>query len=135
MVAEMNTNGTMNGTNGTNGTLASNQEAMERFLARLRESGNVRASCDAAGVPRRTAYNWRGQWATFAKAWDDALDDAVDILEATAWKRAVKEQSDRLLMFLLKAHRPEKYKDRVEQELVGKGGGEMLVRIVKGIES
>ena len=35
----------------------------------------------------------------------------------------VRRYSDGLLMFLLKAHRPEKFKDRVAQEVSGPGGG------------
>jgi hypothetical protein len=35
----------------------------------------------------------------------------------------VKRYSDGLLQFLLKAHRPEVYKDRVAQEVSGPGGG------------
>jgi len=116
--------------NGTNGTLASNREAMDRFLDRLRNSGNVRASCKAAGVPRRTIYNWRDKWVTFADEWDDALDDACDILEAEAWKRAIEGQSDRLLMFLLKAHRREVYGDVVRNEVTGKDGEPLTVRFI-----
>ena len=103
--------------NGTNGTLTSNRPAMDRFLARLRNSGNVRLSCTAAGVPRRTVYNWRNKWATFRDEWDEALEDACDILEAKAWERAVDGQSDRMLMFLLKAHRPDRFKDRSETDV------------------
>ncbi len=97
----------------TDGTLAANRPAMERFLSKLRDSGNVRLSCQAAGVPRRTVYNWRKQWKSFAEEWDEALEEACDILEATAWQRAVKEGSDRLLMFLLTAHRRDVYGQRV----------------------
>ena len=103
--------------NGTNGTLASNREAMDRFLDKLRHSGNVRLSCKAAGVPRRTAYNWRDKWKTFADEWAEALEEALDILEAEAWRRAVEESSDRLLMFLLKAHRRGLYGDKQELDI------------------
>lgn len=96
----------------TNGTLAHNRPFMDRFLEKLRNSGNVRLSCHAAGIPRRTVYNWREKWATFRDEWDEAMEDACDILEAEAWKRSIDGQSDRLLMFLLTAHRPDKYKDR-----------------------
>jgi len=103
--------------NGTNGTLASNRAAMNRFLDKLRNSGNVRMACRAAGIPRRTAYNWRDKWATFHDEWDEALEDACDFLEGEAWRRAVENNSDRLLMFLLKAHRPERFKDRSEADI------------------
>lgn len=116
--------------NGTNGTLAGNRVAMDRFLEKLRDNGNVRASCKAAGVPRRTVYNWRDKWLTFRTEWEDALEDACDVLEAAAWKRAVDDQSDRMLMFLLKAHRPSKYKDRIATELTGAGGGPIAYREV-----
>jgi len=117
---------TTNG-NGTNGTLASNRPAMDRFLDRLRNSGNVYASCKAAGVPRRTVYNWRDKWVTFRDDWDEALEDACDILELEAWRRAMQENSDRLLMFLLKAHRPERFKDRSETDV--NLGGEILIEM------
>lgn len=118
----MGTNG-----NGTNGTLAGNRPAMNRFLARLRDTGNVRLSCNAAGVPRSTAYRWRDRWSTFADEWDEALEDACDILEAEAWKRAIEKNSDRLLMFLLKAHRPDKYKDRSAVEHSGPDDGPIVL--------
>jgi len=87
---------------------------MELFLDKLRNSGNVRLSCKAADIPRSTAYYWRDKFAWFRKAWDDALEDACDILEGEAWKRAIEAGSDRLLMFLLKAHRPDRFKERTE---------------------
>ena len=115
-----------NGHNGTNGTLASNRAEMDRFLTKLRESGNVRLSCAAADLPRTTAYRWRKTWATFAAEWQEALDDALDLLEEEAWRRARKD-SDRLLMFLLKAHRREVYGDWVRQEVSGPDGSAIEV--------
>jgi hypothetical protein len=102
---------------------------MVKFLEKLRECGNVRLSCEAAGLPRRTVYNWREKWSTFRDGWDIALEDACDTLEAEAWERA-KESSDRLLMFLLKAHRPDKYKDRAAIEHSGEGGGPLVISYV-----
>lgn len=99
----------LNNTNSANGTLMERRPAMDRFLESLRDTGNVRLACLAAGVPRRTAYNWRKKWKTFANEWEEALDDAVDTLEEEAWKRAVKGNSDGLLKFLLKAHRPMRF--------------------------
>lgn len=107
----------------------------ERFIAALRNSGNVRASCQAAGVSRVTAYRTYQESEEFAREWDEALEEAIDTLEAAAWQRArdgvtrtepimyqgqkvgervVTEYSDQLLVTLLKAHRPEKYKERVD---------------------
>ena len=86
---------------------------MDRFLDKLRESGNVRLSCEAADVPRTTVYRWRDKWQTFADEWQNALDDALDLLEKEAWRRA-RKSSDRLLMFLLQAHRRDVYGDKVQ---------------------
>src|SRR5581483_8003267 len=67
------------------------------FLARLRESGNVRLSCEAAGIDRKTAYNRRSADPEFAAAWDTALDEAADLLEEEARRRA--EQGVRRIKF------------------------------------
>jgi len=80
------------------------------FLATLRNTANVRASCQAAKITRETAYDNRKSNATFAAAWDSAIEDACDQLEAAAWLRA-KSSSDTLMIFLLKAHRPAKYRE------------------------
>lgn len=102
---------------------------MDRFLARMRISGNVTLSCNAAGIARTTAYRWRDQWATFAKEWDDAKEEAVDYLDAEAWKRGTVGQSDRLLMFLLAAHRPDVY-GRQRHEHSGPDGGPIPMIVV-----
>ena len=80
------------------------------FLEALANSANVLASCRAAGIGRTTAYKYRDQNPEFAKQWDQAIDEAVDTLEAAAWKRA-RDYSDTLLIFLLKAHRPLRYRE------------------------
>jgi len=122
------------GENCTNWTLTEASDRMERFLDKLRNSGNIRLSCRAASVPRSTVYYWRRKFKTFEAEWDEALEDACDILEAEAWRRAVEEQSDRLLMFLLKAHRPDKFKDRWAGEVTGADGGPIELRWPEAVE-
>ena len=102
--------------------LAKRGDWRRRFLDALRECGTVRYACDAAGVARSTAYRAREEASTFAEAWDDALEDGLDALEAEARRRAldgtekpifhagvqvgtVREYSDQLLIELLRAHR------------------------------
>src|SRR3546814_693854 len=65
----------------------------------------------------------------FAAEWADALEAAIDALDAEARRRAldgvevphfhqgrvagtVRKYSDSLLMFLLRAHRPDRYRER-----------------------
>ena len=113
------------------------------FLAHLAESGNVSASAKAAGVNRQYAYERRAADPEFAKDWDVALETATDALEAEARRRAMgweEEQlddtgdsyrvchkhSDTLLIFLLKAHRPSKFRDNVKMEVVGKDNAPLI---------
>jgi len=98
------------------------------FLARLAVTANVSASCADAKVPRYIVYSLKRRDPDFAKAWDNALELAVDALEAEVLRRAiegddteqfyggksvgtVKHYSDRLAMFLLKSKRPDIYGD------------------------
>jgi hypothetical protein len=83
------------------------------FLKGLAETCNVKLSCDRAGIHRDTAYSRRAVSPEFAERWDDAIDDGVDALEEVARRRAF-EGSDTLLIFLLKAHRPERYRDNYD---------------------
>lgn len=90
---------------------------VEPFLHNLRNTANVRAACNAAGVGRTVVYNRRDSHPDFAARWDQAMEEACDILEHVARKRAF-ETSDTLLIFLLKAHRPERFADRLQVEYV-----------------
>lgn len=71
------------------------------FLTFLASTGNVRVACERAGVARQTAYNHRHEIPEFGREWELALDDAVDVLEEEARRRAL-DRSDKLLEYLLK---------------------------------
>ena len=94
---------------------------------------NVTLACRSAGIPRRSAYDWRENDADFARRWEEALDEGIDLLEAELQRRAFegterpvfykgqqcgtwRTYSDALAMFLLKAHRPEKYRDSLANQ-------------------
>lgn len=113
------------------------KKKMQKFTEVLRSTGNVSGAARAIGIGRGTAYRWRTVSPEFAGMWDEAIDEAVDTLEAEAWKRAtegtskpiyqngklvghVQQYSDTLLIFLLKGHNPERYKDRAQVEHMGK---------------
>lgn len=108
--------------------------ARERFLKVYAQCGNVSTASKAAGVSRNTVYIWAEHDPEFALAFKQADLQATEVLEREAWRRArdgVKETvyqhgkavgtvtrySDALLMFLLKARRPEAYRDRVDVSL------------------
>lgn len=98
------------------------------FLDALREFGIVKHAAEEARVARRTVYSRREKNEEFRAAWTYALEEACDILEFEARKRAI-EGSDRLLEFLLKAHRPEKYRDRHQIDLSGKVENSGVLRV------
>lgn len=106
--------------------------ARRRFLDALSESGSVRAAAAASGRARGAWLALRGRDAAFAKAWDEALDSYVELLEAEADRRAVGGEeepifyggkqvgartraSDSLLMFRLKALKPQRYRGATDE--------------------
>ena len=88
----------------------------ERFLEVFASTGNVLLSANAAGVSRDAPYKLAKRDPEFAADWARARDDAVDQLEGEARRRALAG-SDTLLMFLLRAHRPERYRETVRIDL------------------
>lgn len=76
-------------------------------------------ACEKARVSRVTAYKHRDRFPKFRAAWDEALEISIDLLETAARFRAfsgpLDPQSATLLIFLLKAHRPEKYRDNTKK--------------------
>jgi hypothetical protein len=95
------------------------------FLEAIRVSGNVRLAASAAGVDRSTPYVRAHRDPAFAAAWAAAEQDAIDTLEAEARRRAL-HGSDGLLMFLLRAHRPERYRDSLDVHLDIRREGERI---------
>lgn len=87
------------------------------FCTILRETGNVRRSCETLNINRRMAFRHKQNYSEFSDMWDDAMADACDTLELIARDRAI-ESSDRLLMFLLASHRPELYNDSYKVKFV-----------------
>ena len=96
------------------------------FLAALRDTCNVRMSCEAADVDRRTAYKHKRLDPSFADEWQEALDEAIELLEAAAFDRGLNV-SDTLLIFLLKTHRPDKYNPVQKHEVSGPQGGPIQI--------
>jgi len=91
----------------------------------------VSSSAQFAGLAEKTVYNYREKDPDFAAAWEDAIEAGTDLLEDEAMRRAVRgvevpvfhrgkvvgsrlAYSDVLLITLLNARRPEKFKYRAE---------------------
>lgn len=102
------------------------------FLAAFQETGNVRQASRGARVGRSTHYRWLSDDPAYREAVQIAKEVAADRLEDEAMRRAVdgvvkpvgwykgkpggyvREYSDKLLIFLLKRLRPDKYAGRIQ---------------------
>jgi hypothetical protein len=98
----------------------------DAVLRSLALGNSISAACRSGRICRQTYYRWRDEDEAFGMAVADAIEEGTDRLEDEAKRRAMK-QSDTLIIFLLKARRPDKYKDRVEQQHTGKDGGPIVI--------
>lgn len=115
------------------------------FLAAYAKLGNITAAATAAKVGRRSHLRWLEE-PEYAAAFAEAKEEACELLEAEARRRAVegveepvvyqgqiqysgtgkakkpvtiRRYSDTLLIFLMKGAMPEKYRDNVRVEHTG----------------
>lgn len=88
------------------------------FFETLANTANVRASCAKAMISSQMVYYLYNRNEKFKARWDEAMESACDLLEYEARVRAMGQRkptegalppSDTLMIFLLKAHRPEKF--------------------------
>jgi uncharacterized membrane protein len=123
----------------------------DRFIAAMADVPNVDRACEVSHISRKTVYQERKRSQVFHNRWDEALAKGIERLEAACWDRArtgvkrgvwmkgadgeprkvdeIREFSDTLAMFLLKAHHPEKYRETVHTrtELGGLDGKPIAV--------
>ena len=101
------------------------------FLAYFEEHGVRKAAAEAAEVSYIQVGRWKDRDEEFRQAYHEVEDKVADRMEQEAIRRAVEgveepvyyqgevvgsvtKYSDRLLTFLLKGDRPEKYMDKVQ---------------------
>ncbi len=114
------------------------------FLTVLAASCNVTKAAKAIGVSRELLYDWRDKDPEFAAAWERAVTLGVEALEDIAHVRAfdgldkpvyqsgvevgkIREYSDTMAIFLLKAHKPKKYRENQRIEMTGADGGPVQI--------
>lgn len=83
------------------------------FLLAFRELCNISVAAEIVGIDRGTVYNWLNADPEFKESFEKAREVGTELLEDVAWKRA-QDTSDRLLVVLLKAYKPEKFGDKIE---------------------
>lgn len=129
------------------------RQVKENFLDAYRECGTILHAAKAVGVDRMTIYRWKEHDLEFDAKFHQAELDVTEMLEREAIRRATQgdyrlkfdkrgdplidpetgeyyrelERSDTLLIFLLKAHDPAKYRDNSRVELTGRDGGPIEV--------
>lgn len=125
------------------------------FLAALAVNGNVSEAARRVGISREHATRERHLDEQFDAAWKEADEIGTDFLELVGWRRAtigepkrttrvkygpngevlerVTEEtsviSNAVLITLLKARRPEKYRERYEHRVTGADGGPVRVEV------
>ena len=130
-------------------TLGQSVRAKHAFLTHYAQWANVSAACTAAGVARANIYYWQEHDSDFSAAFKVAEAAATERLEREAWRRAVEgspyertsywhgepvgtdrkiEYSDQLMMLLLRARRPDLYREKVDLAVT------QVVKTVAGID-
>ena len=124
---------------------AERQRKQTAFLAAFAEHATVSAAATAARVRRRTHYDWLETDEEYARRFKDVQETVTEALEAEARRRGqsgveepvfyqgrrvdtIRRYSDTLLIFLLKARRPEVYRERYDHNVSGPGSGPVVVR-------
>jgi len=127
-------------------TRAQTAQHKKAFLEVFRRLGNVSAAATESEISRRVVYDWLDKDLKFAAAFREAEIEAVDYMEREAWRRAVEgtkkpvfqggelvghvqEYSDTLMIFLLKARDPAKYREKHQHELSGPDGAPFVFTI------
>ena len=112
------------------------------------EGAHVTAACKAAVVVSSVAYRRRDDDEAFRLAWEKAIEIGTTVLEAEAARRAyhgtlkpvfykgkvcghIREYSDSLMQFLLRARNPQKYRDNQRIEHAGPSGGGLPIQIIE----
>lgn len=111
------------------------EDDWEQFFAQMvRLGGNMSRACEILKINRAAVYDRRKADPTFEARYQQALEQGADALEDEAMRRAMegvdepvgfykgvattvkRNYSDALIQFLLRAKRPDKYKDRTVNE-------------------
>lgn len=124
------------------GNKAQQAAVRKTFLEAYAETGIITRACEAAGITRRTHYDWLEE-EEYAAAFLQAEEEAADILEEEARRRAVdgveepvgfyqgvsttnvQRYSDTLLKFMLEGKRRSIFGRRTE--LSGPDGGPVTI--------
>jgi hypothetical protein len=80
----------------------------QTILAAIGRGLTIGEAAQCAGVSRRAVFDWKAADPVFAREFEDAYQAGTDCYEAEARRRAF-DQSDALLIFLLKSRDPQRF--------------------------
>jgi len=102
--------------------------ARETIRDVLASGRSIGSACRAAGIARQTYYEWRELHEDFRAMTDEAYEDGTDHFEDVAADRA-EDRSDAMLIAILKARRPDRYRETQKHELSGRVDSALTVVI------
>lgn len=125
--------------------VAPTPEKQAEFLSLLREGRTVEGAARRVGIHRSTLYRLRDRDEQFRRSWDEAWEAAIEALEDELRRRgfegvekpvfhsgvvvgSVREFDTTAAIFILKARKPEVYRDNARIEHTGPGGGPVQVQ-------
>lgn len=128
-------------------TVAGRKRKQAKFLAAFSELGTVAGAVVKSGISDESHYRWMKQSAAYRKAYAQAEERSISRLEAEAVRRAtegskdpifyagskvgdVTRYSDVLLIFLLKAKRPDVYRERLDARILANVNQASTVTVV-----
>lgn len=101
-------------------------EKANKAIEALAQGKTAAGAARAAGVSRKTLFNWKAANPSFAERWDEANETVTDSIEATATEKALAGDTT-LLIFMLKTRRRAVYQERVEH--TGENGAPLTILI------
>jgi len=124
------------------------------FLKVYAASGSLTEAAKRVKVSRSQHYVWLKDDVDYAAKFEDAREQAGELLVAEAWRRAVdgveepvvsmgkmvrnddgspllvRKHSDALMQTLLKSYQPGRFRERTSVEHTGPGGGPLAMKVV-----
>jgi len=97
------------------------QRRMQIIADKVAQCVELTVACQYAGVPYRTAQQWKMERDDFRAMLADAAERRTQLLEKEAWRRALAG-SDTLMIFMLKAARPAMYRENFNVSLSNPDG-------------
>jgi hypothetical protein len=104
-------------------------EKRAKLLEVIRAGGSYVAAARAAGMSRRSVFDWKAADPAFKREIEDCVEEGSDRIVDAAWQRALlpDPRHDALLIFLLKCRDPERFNRKMLDATVGSDPNRPLV--------